>query len=136
MPGENTRYLGKIENGILALSNYRIYLSNIPRRFEASIPLKIIETVQIKEIFTLIISCKDASTYTISFSTTESCLEWHSRITLAASIPEQLENLFAFAFHAYCSESQFTSIDQDQWLNRLQHANFDSNECFYQELER
>lgn len=135
MPGESVKYLGRTENGILALSNYRLYLSNTFKNFEASIPLRLVETVQIKEIFTLIINCKDAVTYTCSFSTNESCIEWHTRISLATSVPEQLENLFAFAFHAYVSESQFSSLDHQEWFNRLQHVS-DYEESFHRELER
>ena len=47
---------------------------------------------------------------------------------------QQLENLFAFAFHAYFSESHFTSLDQE-WFNRLQHVT-GIDECFHRELER
>lgn len=86
-------------------------------------------------MFTLIINCKDAVTYTCSFLSSEGCTEWHTRITtLATSVPEQLENLFAFAFHAYFSESHFQSLDQE-WFNRLQHV-ADIDECFHRELER
>lgn len=134
VPGESVKYLGRTDNGILALSNYRIYLSNTFKHFETSIPLRVVESVVIKEMFTLIINCKDAVTYTCSFLLSESCTEWHSRITLATSVPEQLENLFGFAFHAYVSESQFTSLDQE-WFNRLQHVT-DIDECFHRDLER
>jgi myotubularin-related protein 3/4 len=132
VPGENVTFLGKMENGgILAISNYRLFLSSC---IEASIPLRLIELVQIKEMFTLIISCKDAVTYTCLFSTSDSCAEWHSRISLAIAVPEQIENLFAFAFHAYVSESQFTSLDQE-WFSRLQHGpNYE--ESFHKEVER
>lgn len=132
MPGENVKYLGRVENGILALSNYRIFLSNTSKHFEVSVPLRLIEVIQIKEMFTLIISCKDAVTYTCSFSTSDSCLEWHARISLATSVPEQLENLFAFAFHAYMTES--SKMDQD-WFIRLQHVS-DVDESFHREVER
>lgn len=134
MPGESVKYLGRTENGILAISNYRLFLSNNFKNFEASIPLRLVESVQIKEMFTLIIQCKDAVTYTCSFSSNDICMEWHSRITLLTSVPEQLENLFAFAFHAYVSESQFTSLDQE-WFSRLQHVN-DIDEFFQREVER
>lgn len=131
VPGESVKYLGKIENGILAMSNYRLFLSSC---IEVSIPLRLIEMIQIKEMFTLIISCKDAVTYTCSFTTSESCIDWHSRIFLAISVPEQIENLFAFAFHAYVSESQFIPPDHE-WFNRLQHvANYE--ECFQKEVDR
>lgn len=134
LPGESVKFIGKCDNGRLAISNYRLYyLSNAPKSFETSIPLRLIESVQIKEIFQLIISCKDAVTFILSFSSAESCTEWFSRIGLSVNSPEQLENLFAFPFHAWVSECT-TSLDQE-WFNRLQHAT-DYEEYFQREIDR
>lgn len=133
VPGESVKYIGKCENGELAISNYRLFLSNTSKSFETSIPLRVIETVAIKEIFQLVISCKDSVTYVCSFLTSDSCSEWHVRISIATGVPDQLENFFAFPFHAWVSEST-TSLDQE-WFNRLQHST-DFDENFQRELER
>lgn len=133
VPGESVKYVGKHENGKLAISNYRLFLSNTAKAFESSVPLRVIESVQIKEIFQLIISCKDCVTYTCSFSSNEACAEWYNRISISTGVPDQLESLFAFPFHAWVSEST-TSLDQE-WFNRLQHAT-DYDEYFQQEVDR
>lgn len=133
--GESVKYLGRWENGILALSNYRLFIQHTAKS-EVSVPVQLIETVQtgqIKDIFQLIISCKDAVTYTCTFATTELCTEWYNRIYAVTGVPEQLEQLFAFAFHAWVSESA-GSLDQD-WYNRLQHAT-DYDDDFRKDIER
>ena len=109
--GESVRYLGRWENGILAISNYRLFIQHSTKMSEVSIPVRLIENVQIKDMFQLIISCKDAVTYSCTFATSEVCLEWHTRISLSTCVPEQLEQLFAFSFHAWVSESA-ASLDQ------------------------
>lgn len=60
-------------------------------------------------------------------------MEWMNRISSVIGVPEQLENLFAFPFHAWVSESA-GSLDQE-WFNRLQHSS-DYDEDFRAEVER
>ncbi|KAG5673821.1 hypothetical protein PVAND_003835 [Polypedilum vanderplanki] len=132
LSGEFVKYIGRYDSGILAISNYRLYLSNSTKSFETSIPLRLIENVSIKEMFQLVISCKDACTHVCSFSTNELCNDWHSRISAATSVPDQLENLFAFAFYAWESEKESS---HDHESNRLKHAiSYDVH--FKEELDR
>jgi myotubularin-related protein 3/4 len=131
--GESVRFLGRWENGILAISNYRLFIQHTTKLSEVSIPIRLIETVAIKDIFQLIICCKDAVTYSCSFTTSEACIEWQTRISAVTGVPEQLENLFAFPFHAWVSESA-GALDQE-WYNRLQHSS-DYDDDFRREVER
>lgn len=62
MAGEFVKYIGRTDNGILALSNYRICLKQ-ETETEISIPLGVIEYASIRDLFHLVISCKDASTF-------------------------------------------------------------------------
>lgn len=70
LAGESVEYLGRGSNNtVLALSNYRFYLqvseekSKWRRGYkDSNIPLGLIEMVEIKDLFYLIISCKDART--------------------------------------------------------------------------
>jgi myotubularin-related protein 3/4 len=130
--GESVKYLGRWEHGILAISNYRFFIQH-SKKSEISIPIKLIENVQIKDIFQLIIFCKDAVTYSCTFLTSETCLEWFNRLAVCTCVPEQLEQLFAFPFHAWVSESA-GSLEQD-WYNRLQHST-DYDEDFRREIDR
>lgn len=65
--GEYVRYIGRTDDGILALSNYRICLkspqTSAPTDSEISIPLGVIEYVSVRDLFQLMVSCKDASTF-------------------------------------------------------------------------
>lgn len=56
--GESVEYLGHTADGILALSNYRLYLQLKDTYY--NIPLGIIETVEVRDIFHIYIGCKDA----------------------------------------------------------------------------
>lgn len=131
--GESVKYLGRWEHGILAISNYRFFIQHSMKSSEISIPIRLIENVQIKDMFQLIIFCKDAVTYSCTFSTSETCIEWCNRLAVVTNCPEQLEQLFAFPFHAWVSESA-GSLDQD-WYNRLQHST-DYDEDFRREIDR
>lgn len=60
VPGEGVKYIGATLDGVLALTNYRIFV--LRRQQENSVPLGLIDTVQSRDLFHLIISCKDANT--------------------------------------------------------------------------
>lgn len=63
MAGESVKHLGRIENGILALSNYRVFILLSSNSTEISIPLGLIEQVQIKDMINLFINCKNACVF-------------------------------------------------------------------------
>jgi myotubularin-related protein 3/4 len=120
--GEGVKYLGTTDDGVLALSNYRLFLlKTTSAATEVSIPLGLIESAQIRDLFHLFINCKDASTIQCSFATSEQCAEWQRRITISVGVPESLEKLFAFPFHAWLSDmpQQF----DNEWTGRLQKFN-------------
>lgn len=58
LSGEFVVALGRTADGILALSNYRLYLQLSQACY--NIPLGVIEQLEVKEIFFLHIGCKDA----------------------------------------------------------------------------
>lgn len=71
LAGEFVEYLGRGSNNtVLALSNYRFYLQRVSnekskRRSgfqDSNIPLGLIEMVEIKDLFYMIVSCKDSRT--------------------------------------------------------------------------
>lgn len=70
LAGESVEFLGRgANNTVLALSNYRFYLQVSDKRSkqrrgfqDSNIPLGLIETVEIKDLFYLIINCKDSRT--------------------------------------------------------------------------
>jgi myotubularin-related protein 3/4 len=56
--GEGVEFLERTVDGILALSNYRLHL--LLKDTYYSIPLGLIEVIEVKDIFCLHIGCKDA----------------------------------------------------------------------------
>ncbi|XP_017063822.1 myotubularin-related protein 4 [Drosophila eugracilis] len=101
LAGESIKYLGRTDDGILALSNYRIFLSKKSTAYVTYVPLGLIESVQVRDLFQLIVNCKDASTVRCSFQSAEQCADWQRRIHLLIGVPETLETLFAFPFYSW-----------------------------------
>ncbi|XP_037727167.1 myotubularin-related protein 4 isoform X2 [Drosophila subpulchrella] len=101
LAGESIKYLGRTDDGVLALSNYRIFLSKKSTAYETYVPLGLIESVQVRDLFQLIVNCKDASTVRCSFPSAEQCADWQRRIHLLIGVPEALETLFAFPFYSW-----------------------------------
>ncbi|XP_055307101.1 myotubularin-related protein 4 isoform X5 [Sitodiplosis mosellana] len=136
LAGEYVRYIGRTDDGVLALSNYRICLKSPQTSApdtEISIPLGVIEYVSVRDLFQLVVSCKDASTFRCTFPTSEQASEWQRRITLAVGVPTSLETLFAFSYYAWASEQP--SNADNEWLGRMQRAN-NYDEDFRREVRR
>uniref|UniRef100_A0A1B0GAE2 Lateral signaling target protein 2 homolog n=1 Tax=Glossina morsitans morsitans TaxID=37546 RepID=A0A1B0GAE2_GLOMM len=118
LAGESVKYLGRTDDGVLALSNYRIFLQKNSAKVETSIPLGLIESLQARDLFHLIICCKDASTIKCSFETAEQCTEWQRRIQMSVGVPETLESIFAFPFCSWtCDSLNGGGINSNQFVS-------------------
>ncbi|XP_064822295.1 myotubularin-related protein 3-like isoform X1 [Oncorhynchus masou masou] len=98
--GEFTKYVGRAEDAIIAMSSYRLHI-----KFKESIvnvPLQLIETVECRDMFQLHVTCKDCKVVRCQFSTLEQCQEWLKRLNAVVRPPSCLEDLFSFPFHAWC----------------------------------
>ncbi|KAL9980228.1 hypothetical protein ACROYT_G008784 [Oculina patagonica] len=119
--GESVEYLEKTSDAILALSNFRLFI-----RFKDSfvnIPLRLIESVEMRDIFLMDINCKDARSFRILFDNSEQCLTCYHRLTQCISPVARLEDLFAFAFHAWCLDSkQSNSVEEGEFTSFCQRV--------------
>ncbi|CAK6959572.1 myotubularin-related protein 3 [Scomber scombrus] len=100
--GEFTEYVGRAEDAIIAMSSYRLHI-----KFKESIvnvPLQLIESVECRDMFQLHVTCKDCKVVRCQFSTFEQCQEWSKRLSAVMRPPSRLEDLFSFAFHAWCMD--------------------------------
>lgn len=61
LSGESVIALERTSNGILAFSNYRLFLQLSQTCY--NVPLGLIEHVEVKELFFLHVSCKDARSF-------------------------------------------------------------------------
>ncbi|KAJ7308969.1 hypothetical protein JRQ81_008251 [Phrynocephalus forsythii] len=109
LQGEGVEYLGHAADAIIALSNYRLHI-----KFKDSVinvPLRMMESVESRDMFQLHIVCKDSKPVPMCppvpfcrchFSTFKQCQEWLKRLSRAIARPTKPEDLFAFAYHAWC----------------------------------
>ncbi|XP_045840074.1 myotubularin-related protein 4 isoform X1 [Meles meles] len=114
LQGEGVEFLGRAADALIAISNYRLHI-----KFKDSVinvPLRMIDTVESRDMFQLHIACKDSKVVRCHFSTFKQCQEWLSRLSRATARPAKPEDLFAFAYHAWClgltEEDQHTHLCQ------------------------
>nr|XP_046242187.1 myotubularin-related protein 3 isoform X3 [Scatophagus argus] len=98
--GEFTEYVGRAEDAIIATSNYRLHIKF--KESVVNVPLQLIECAECRDMFQLHVTCKDCKVIRCQFSTFEQCQEWLKRLSTVVRPPSRLEDLFSFAFHAWC----------------------------------
>ncbi|XP_062965625.1 myotubularin-related protein 4 [Cynocephalus volans] len=99
LQGEGVEFLGRAADALIAISNYRLHI-----KFKDSVinvPLRMIDSVESRDMFQLHIACKDSKVVRCHFSTFKQCQEWLSRLSRATARPAKPEDLFAFAYHAW-----------------------------------
>ncbi|XP_061904235.1 myotubularin-related protein 4 isoform X2 [Entelurus aequoreus] len=116
LQGEGVEYLGHAVEAVIAISNYRLHI-----KFKDSVinvPLRLIESVESRDMFQLYIICKDSKIVRCHFTTFKLCQEWVKRLTRALAHPSRLEDLFALAYHAWCLGGSADDEDQHVHLCR------------------
>ncbi|XP_030009058.1 myotubularin-related protein 4 isoform X4 [Sphaeramia orbicularis] len=116
LQGEGVEYLGRADEAVIAMSNYRLHL-----KFKDSVmnvPLRLIENVESRDMFQLHIICKDSKVVRCHFATFKQCQEWVKRLNRASAHPSRLEDLFALAYHAWCLGGSADDEDQHVHLCR------------------
>nr|XP_020456199.1 myotubularin-related protein 4 isoform X2 [Monopterus albus] len=116
LQGEGVEYLGRADESIIAISNYRLHI-----KFKDSVinvPLRLIESVESRDMFQLHIICKDSKVVRCHFATFKQCQEWVKRLNQVIAHPSRLEDLFALAYHAWCLGGSTDDEDQHVHLCR------------------
>ncbi|KPP76004.1 hypothetical protein Z043_104698, partial [Scleropages formosus] len=116
LQGEGVEYLGRANDAIIAMSNYRLHI-----KFKDSVvnvPLRLIESVESRDMFQIHITCKDSKVVRCHFSTFKQCQEWLKRLSRATTHPSRVEDLFALAYHAWCLGGNADDEDQHVHLCR------------------
>ncbi|XP_044002775.1 myotubularin-related protein 3 isoform X3 [Aphidius gifuensis] len=124
LSGEFVVALGRTSDGILALSNYRLYLQLSQACY--NIPLGLIEQLEVKEIFYLHIGCKDARSVSCAFTTNEHCLEWFKRLHKVTYPRKSIEDIFAFGYYAWSIEEGKSTYPRLGKLNTTYSTTFNS----------
>ncbi|XP_029475326.1 myotubularin-related protein 3 isoform X3 [Rhinatrema bivittatum] len=138
--GESTEYVGRAEDAVIALSNYRLHIKF--KESVVNIPLQLIECVECREIFQLHLTCKDCKIIRCQFFTFEQCQEWLKRLNNAIHPPAKIEDLFSFAYHAWCMEVYASEKEQhgdlcrpgdhvtSRFKNEVERMGFDMNNAW------
>uniref|UniRef100_A0A3B5QUE5 phosphatidylinositol-3,5-bisphosphate 3-phosphatase n=1 Tax=Xiphophorus maculatus TaxID=8083 RepID=A0A3B5QUE5_XIPMA len=116
LQGEGVEYLGRADEAIIAISNYRLHI-----KFKDSVinvPLRLVEGVESRDMFQLHIICKDSKVVRCHFATFKQCQEWAKRLNRVIAHPSRLEDLFALAYHAWCLGASADDEDQHVHLCR------------------
>ncbi|XP_050666457.1 myotubularin-related protein 4-like isoform X2 [Leptidea sinapis] len=111
--GEFIQWVGRTsDGGTIAMSNYRLHLQ--PRKrgaTGASVPLRLIDAMEIRDTLCLIILCKHGRQLKCVFNTGDQCMEWCRRLTTAALTPiASLQDTFAAAYAAWAKEQPPSSV--------------------------
>ncbi|XP_021112842.1 myotubularin-related protein 3 isoform X3 [Heterocephalus glaber] len=149
--GESTEYVGRAEDAIIALSNYRLHIkfkeslvntASCSTASEIPVPLQLIESVECRDIFQLHLTCKDCKVIRCQFSTFEQCQDWLKRLNNAIRPPAKIEDLFSFAYHAWCMEVYASEKEQhgdlcrpgehvtSRFKNEVERMGFDMNNAW------
>ncbi|XP_073527656.1 phosphatidylinositol-3,5-bisphosphate 3-phosphatase MTMR3 isoform X3 [Phyllobates terribilis] len=108
--GESTEFVGRAEDAIISLSNYRLNIKF--KESSINVPLQLIESVECRDPFQLHLTCKDCKVIRCQFFNSEQVQEWQKRLTAALRPPSRIEDLFSFAYHAWCMEVYASEKEQ------------------------
>ncbi len=129
--GEGVRFAGKSRDGaLMVLSNYRLYVSASSSSPLVNVPLGSVETVELRDLFFLHLSCKDCRCYRVAMADNAVAEKWHARLRQALAPPAKTEEVFALAHFAWAQDEaveeqgdlvrEYVTPGFDQEVRRLQ----------------
>lgn len=137
MTGEFVTYSGRTTEGVIILTNFRVFLSYNSTRetgIPISLPLGAIELVEIRDLFYLYIYSKFVRSVICSFATSDECTIWQKRLCDTVLQQMKFDDLFCFTFY---QKSKFS--DEGTLANPVfESTNFihDSWALMWKELKR
>ena len=123
LPGEEAIADGlDLTEGSIYLTTFRLFIFyNKPSCSFINYPLRLIESVEIKDNLYLYIQCKDLRSFRLTFFTTEKCCQWLRKLVDLLTNPTSLDDLFALKFSAAIPQHEHFVRDRfNDELNRLQ----------------
>lgn len=110
--GEFVQWVGRTaDGGTIAMSNYRLHVQ--PRRRTdpgTSIPLRLIDALEIRDLLHLVVLCKNGRQLKCSFNTGDQCIDWWRRLNTALAPLGSVQETFAAAYAAWAKEQPPTSV--------------------------
>ncbi|XP_075069449.1 phosphatidylinositol-3,5-bisphosphate 3-phosphatase MTMR3 isoform X2 [Mixophyes fleayi] len=108
--GESTEFVGRAEDAVISLSNYRLNIKY--KESSINVPLQLIESVECRDPFQLHLTCKDCKVIRCQFFNFEQVQDWQKRLNATLRPPSRIEDLFSFAYHAWCMEVYASEKEQ------------------------
>ncbi|KAL4711938.1 hypothetical protein ACJJTC_006107 [Scirpophaga incertulas] len=120
--GEFVQWVGRMtDGGTVAMSNYRLHMQ--PKRCKGpgpSVPIRLIDGVEIRDIQHLIVLCKHGRQLKVTFDNGDQCVEWWRRLSTALAPIGSVQETFAAAYAAWAKEQPPASVHRA--LLRASHA--------------
>ena len=117
--GENGLFLGRSADGVVTLTNFRLHICQ--RKSFLNIPLRLIESVESRDLFYLVILCKDATTVRwVRLGQKGVCVHAHARacVCVCACVHAILRNCVGVRYiHVFG-----VGKGEDRWMCVCVHA--------------
>ena len=123
LPGEEPFADGfDLTEGSIYLTTFRLFIFfNKPSCSFINCPLRLIESVEVKDNLYLCVQCKDFRSFRLPFFTTEKCCQWLRKLLDSLVSPVSLDEVFALKFAAAVPQHDHVVRDRfNDELNRLQ----------------
>lgn len=123
LPGEEPIADGAdLTEGSIYLTSYRLFIFfTKPSCSFINCPLRLIESVEIKDNLYLYIQCKDLRSFRLAFFHTDKCCHWLRKLLESIPVPSSLDDLFALKFAAAVPDRDHAFRDRfNDELARLQ----------------
>jgi myotubularin-related protein 3/4 len=137
---ECLEYGTDVTDGIIYLTTYRLFIiTNDSCCSFINCPIRLIDSIEVKDNIYLYIQCKDIRTFRLTFSTPEKCCSWLRKLTELIAIPTNLDDLFAVKFASAIPNQEHSTrnhfndelirlqLDTDPW--RLTEINRNHKLC-------
>jgi myotubularin-related protein 3/4 len=126
------------KDGYIYLTNFRLFLFSNQSSSHCSFincPIRLIESIEIKENMSLCIQCKDLRSFRLIFSTTDKCCYWFKKLNECISTSPCLENSFAMKFSSEKSQQDY-SIKRDYFQHEITRLQLDVSPWRVTEINR
>ena len=101
LPGEKSiEFAMDLTDGYVYLTTFRIftYSNQSPHYSFINYPLRLIESIEIKDNVTLLFQCKDIRSFRLTFVSAEKCSFWWKKFTETILLPTTFEEIFAIKY--------------------------------------
>jgi myotubularin-related protein 3/4 len=99
-------------DGSIYLTTYRLFIfSNESCCSFINCPIRLIDSIEVKDNIYLYMQCKDIRSFRLAFSTTDKCSHWLRKLTEAINAPASLDDLFAIKFASAVPQQESSMRD-------------------------